>query len=56
MQNKCKHVMFIKPLKKLFRQHYDLGFKSIEMGREKKGEDPETNFSVYSFLLSYWNG
>lgn len=36
-------------------QRYDCGFKSIEMGREKKGEESETKFSVYSFVPSYWN-
>lgn len=36
-------------------QHYEFSFKSIEMGREKKGEESETKFSVYSFVPDYCN-
>jgi len=39
----------------MFRQHYDFSFKSMEMGREEKGEESETKFSVYAFVPSYWN-
>lgn len=39
----------------MFWQRYDFGFKSIEMGREKKGEESETKFSVWAFVPSYWN-
>lgn len=54
MQNKCKHVMFIKPLKKMFWQRYGFNFQSIEMGKEQE-EELETKFSVYSFVPNYWN-